>query len=808
MRPTTILVAAIALFVGLPAISAPAQQPTATQQLKEIVVTAQKRSESFQKAPVIETVVSADTLNQFAIHGLKTLAQEVPSLQMGSNIMDFGTQVSIRGIGNTTLNATVDQSVALNIDGMQINQGLAYSTGLFDIGQIEVLEGPQDLFYGQSAISGVVSIHTADPTDEPELLVGVGYETEAQEKQYQFIVSGPVTDTLKLRLATQFSNQLGDFTNEAIGIPAEGGLSPQYRDLPDTYQYIVRGTALWTPTENFETRLKLDYSREYDNGDDGDLENTSCPGGTGSFFGLQFLSPADDCHVSHDIYSVDMNPAAFPGIANNGVPFNVVNQLFGTLQETYHSAAKVNITSVTGYYHLWDQNLFNGTGTGAAGPLFDFDNALYIHDVSEELRAYSDFDGPLNFTAGGYYENGNTRQWLLGTYNQFLGLPLPALFQDGYFTVPSKTYSGFGELRYKILPQLELAAGARWIHYATDITEVSQSAASTDPGIGVPVGVIATGVPNVTSEYLDPSATLTYTPTDDVTVFGSFKEASQNGGFQTTIIQPAGTNLSFGPETTKGGEVGIKTFLLDRRANVDLSAYDYEYSNLQVGENLTTAQGLIVRTINAGQARNTGLELSVRYLPLVVDGLMLRANVDYDHARFGRFLNAPCWGGQTIAAGCNQGFDSYTGLYTTQNLTGQPLVRAPDWTMNFGFDYERPVGNNMSLTFGSNTYYSSSYYTDLAERSDMVQGAFFKTNASISLGGQDDVWQVSLVGVNLADVLTTGYCANSTYQSSDLAADFGLQTTGGNVGGEPDGLACAIDRGREVWIQLQFKPHL
>lgn len=808
MRAGTILLATISTVLALPATSAPAQQPLAAPQLQEIVVTAQKRAESFQKAPVVETVVSGTALRQFAINGLKTLTDEVPSLQMGSNILDYGTQVSIRGIGNTTLNETIDQSVALNVDGMQINQGLAYSAGLFDVGQIEVLEGPQDLFYGSSAVGGVIAIHTADPTDTPELIAGLGYETEAQEKQYTFIASGPVSDTLKLRLATQFSNELGDFDNRAVGIPAEGGLTPQYSTIPDSYQYIIRGTALWTPVENLETRLKVNLTQQNTSGDDGDLELTDCPDGTGPFFGIQFISPADNCRVSHDIYTADMNPVAFPGIINGGVPFNVISQLFGTLQETYHTAANMTITSVTGYYHLWEHDLFNGLAAGAAGPLYAFGNALFIHEVSEELRANSDFAGPLNFTLGGYYGSGGTREWLTGYYNQDLDLGLPDLFQDGYFDVPNKTWSAFGDLRYKIIPGVQLDVGARWSHYVTDLIEVNQSSAGSEPGPGVPIGVIDTAVPRVASEYLDPTATLTYTPTDDVTVFGSFKEAAQNGGFQTTLVQGAGTNLSFGPETTKGGDVGIKLFLLQRRANVNLSAYDYEYSKLQVGENVTGPTGLQVLTINAGKAKTTGLELSARYLPLIVDGLELRGGVDYDRARFGKFLNGPCWGGQTISEGCNQGYDSYTGLYTTQNLSGRPLIRAPDWSLNFGFDYERAVGNDMALTVGSNTYFSSSYYTDLAERSDMIQGSYFKTNASLSLSGSNELWQISLIGVNLADALTTGYCANTPYGSSELAPEFGLQTTGGSVGGIPDGLACSIDRGRELWIRLQFKPHI
>ena len=801
MHAKAILLSTLAIVMVLPAM------PAAADQLEEIVVTARKREETVEKAPVIETVVTQKTLSEYAIHDLKTLTAEVPSLVIGSNIEDFGQQVSIRGIGNTTLNATVDQSVSLNIDGMQINQGLAYSAGLFDVAQIEVLEGPQALFYGKSTTGGVISLRSADPTETREVIAQGGYEFESAEKKGVLILSGPVSESLKLRLATSYSSDNGDFTNVAVGIPELGGVTPHFRDFWPQEEYIVRGTALWTPTDKFDARLKINYDYLDNEGNDGGLKMTSCPNGVGAFFGIQFLSPNEDCQVNHYIRVVDLNPAAYPGIRNNGTPFNHLAQYFGTLETNYHAAKDLTFTSVTGLYKLVESDLFNGTQTGAAGALYVFDNNLDIRNVSEELRATSNYDGPFNFTAGAYYQQSEVTEPLKGMYNQFLGLGLPLLFQQGSFFLHTDAYSVFEQMRYKIVPKLEFAAGVRWSHEVRDITEINTAAVSSYPGPGYPVGAaVATGVPRTTSDHVNPEFTLTYTPTDDLTLFGALKEGSKAGGFQTTILQPAGHDLSFSDEDVKGGEAGMKSFLLDRRASLNLSAYKYEYRNLQAGENLDTAQGLIVRTINTGKANVWGLESSGRYLPDIVSGLTLRGALNYNHARFTSFANAPCWGGQTIAEGCNQAFNSFTGLFTAQNFRGRPLTGAPDWTANFGFDYERPVGAGMKLAFGSMTHYSDGFYADLAERYDMIQRTYFKTDASLRLSGRDDAWQVALIGLNLGDVLTTGYCANSPFQSGGLAAAFGAQQTGGTVGGIPDGVACAIDRGREVWLRVEFRP--
>lgn len=817
MRAKTIRRSMMAIGLALQAMSASAQPPSepagATQsgadQLQDIIVTARKREESIEKVPVIETVVTGKTLDNYAAQDLKSLAQDVPDLVIGSNIEDFGQQISIRGIGNTTLNATVDQSVSLNIDGMQINQGLAYSTGLFDVGQVEVLEGPQALFYGKSTTGGVISLRSADPTDTTEVIARAGYEFEAEEKRGELIFSGPVSDTLKLRLATLYTSQEGDFQNLAVGIPELGGLTPQYRDFWPQTEYIVRGTALWTPTEKFDARLKLNYDHLDNSGNDAGLKMTSCPNGVGPFFGIQFLSPQDNCQqANHNFYIVDLNPAAYPGIRNNGVPFNDLSQYFGTLEANYHAARDLTFTSVTGFYKLVESDLFNGTETGAAGTLYAFDNNFDIRNLTQELRANSDYDGPFNFTAGAYYQQSEMNEPLRGLYNQFLGLGLPVLFQQGSFFLHTDAYSVFEQMRYKIVPTLEFAAGVRWSHEVRDITEINTGAVSSYPGPGSNIGVIDTGVPRTISDHINPEITLTYTPTNDMTLFGAFKEASKSGGFQTTILQPAGHDLSFSDEDVKGGEVGMKSFFFERRASLNISAYKYEYSNLQAGENVDTAQGLIVRTINTGKADVWGFESSARYLPDIVSGLTLRGAVNYNHARFTSFDNAPCWGGQTIAAGCSQQFDSFTGLYTAQNFRGRPLTGAPDWTANLGFDYERPLPNGMKLGLGSMTHYSDGFYTDLAERYDMIQRAYVKTDVNLRLSARDDRWQVSLVGLNLGDILTTGYCANSPFQSGGLAAAFGLQETGGTKGGIQDGVACAIDRGRELWLRVEFRPRL
>jgi iron complex outermembrane recepter protein len=118
---------------------------------QEIIVTARKREESALKVPVIETVLTQQKIEQASIVDIKDIASFAPGMVVGDSVLSVGTQVSIRGIGTVTLDPGVDQSIAMVIDGFSFTQGLPFRSGTFDLAQIEVLKGPQALFFGKSS---------------------------------------------------------------------------------------------------------------------------------------------------------------------------------------------------------------------------------------------------------------------------------------------------------------------------------------------------------------------------------------------------------------------------------------------------------------------------------------------------------------------------------------------------------------------------------------------------------------------------------------------------------------------------------
>jgi iron complex outermembrane receptor protein len=764
----------------------------------EIIVTARKRQESILKVPVVVTAISQERLDQLQTTEITDLPKLVPGLTLGQSILSIGTVVSIRGIGTTSQDAGVDQSVSLNIDGLSLGQGLAFSSGMFDLGQIEVLKGPQALFYGKSSPGGVISLRTADPTDELEILARAGYEFEGREGRGELIVSGPLTETLKARVAGMYARGKGYFRNIATPEPGTGAVAPYQRE-PRPRNYVARGTLLWDPHPDFSARFKVNLVR--DRGvrtESGQL--ISCPEGaqtinilgrTASFMG------GDDCELDRNLRAVYMDPAAFPGIPNNGVPYVDNLQRFGTLEMNLDLTPQLSISSTTAYYRLRGNSLTNSAQAAFTGPSIVHWNRLRRHDFTEELRLDSDFSGPLNFTAGAFFQDATISNRVINQGNVTLGQANNRA--NAQTTIDIKTYSLFGQLRWQVLPQLELAGGARW-------TDETRRERVFDYLLNVPRFPIR---PRLHASNVAPEFTATYTPTDDLTLFGAYKQGFKSGSFTLATTVANGGDNAFDDERVRGYELGLKSRLLDRQLLLNVAFYDYRYKGLQVGATLPVPGAQpVIRTINAGSARTYGIDFDAAFRPAAVEGLSVNLAVNWNRGRYRTLNNLPCWGGQTVALGCDQILNPVTGRFTSQDLSGTPLGRAAEWQATLGFDYEMPIGRGMALALANSNQISSEFPAFLAvgrPNDDNMQPSFFKADVSLALRGRENRWEVALIGKNITNEITTSIRSVSNYGGGLL---FGGQIQGGATSG-PIGLSEALgytERGRSIWLRLTLRP--
>jgi len=819
MRRVRLLLLATAIPLALPAGARAQDEGASVDHSAEILVTARKRQESVLDVPVIASVLTEEAIQSRQLTDLREVQRIVPTLTLAENNGALGTQVSLRGVGTTAINANIDASVSLNVDGLQITQATSYSAAMFDLGRIEVLKGPQSLFFGKNSPGGVIALRTADPTDRPEIIARLGYEGVARQVRSELILSGPIGDTLKVRLAGMYDMQDGYFRNVAQPGPFGSRLSGSRRG-PDNRNWVLRGTALWEPSEAFTARLKVNLTNDRTVGGD-TRQLVSCPDGTGAVapLNIPFIGPNEDCKLNRTYNSLGWTQAAIPLSQNGGTPFKSLKHEFGTLELNYDLSPALTLNSTTGYYHMVFRSELNGTSAGFAGtPFMSSAKPLARRDYTQELRLSSEFEGPINFLLGAFYQNGKINNKIDLPANQLLPVPLGPRLSFYQHLIDIEAWSGYGQARWNVVPQLELAAGARWTKETRDL-QANLYNATLREFVDFP-----TAVPRISSDNISPEFTVTFKPSDTLTIFGSYKVAYKSGSFDTTALSGVRPNYAFGDEKAEGFEGGIKGQLLDRSLTFSLAGYRYNYEGLQVGAvEPTPAGGIpINRTLNAGSARVYGAELDLNFNPRTIEGLTLKASLAYTRARFLDLVGAPCWGGQTVAEGCNLVFvptanqvapgpagaaqlNGVYGNYRSQDLSDVPLVRSPKWQATFGFTYDMPLDNGWTLSVANANQYSSRYLTILGRRDDFWAPNYFKTDLSLAVSGPEDRWEVALIGKNLTDKVTATTCTSSNIAAGSV---LGGQFTGGVSRGPAgiDEVGCYGDRGRELWVRLTLRP--
>ena len=143
-------------------------------ELEEIVVTARKREETALSIPVAVTAVTQDRMEKYNLTRLEDVSELTPQIQIYRSSAGNGASINIRGIGPETTSIAVQQSVSTVMDGAYYGAGRVINEGMFDARQIEILKGPQSLFFGKNATAGALNIVTNDPGAELEILASAG----------------------------------------------------------------------------------------------------------------------------------------------------------------------------------------------------------------------------------------------------------------------------------------------------------------------------------------------------------------------------------------------------------------------------------------------------------------------------------------------------------------------------------------------------------------------------------------------------------------------------------------------------------
>lgn len=797
VRSALLCGAALGGFAAMPSVAYAQDAETAETAPEDrvIIVQARRQNETLQEVPVTVTAIGGDTLQRFNIDQVADVTSRVPTLNVQSGGSGSGGQISLRGVGSSNISAAFDSAVAFEYDGVVVSTMRMVQAGFFDVEQIDVLRGPQSLFFGKSATAGVLSLRSANPTANWEVGMRASYEFEEKGYLLSGYISGPISDTLGVRVAAQF-NDIDEFQLLQENTPAVN----QQRGLTD---FIGRLTLDWSPSDRFSANFKLQYTKNENDGAIGTAEiNCGANGVADSVFllsgGLQIPAGYNCITDDQRYYLTDAAgplsgpvPGNSPADGRNGVPFGETEIWFGRLQFDLELSDTLSLTSVTGLLNMdaidYDPYSYGGffpgpNGTRLPGGAGASDPINKLEQYSQELRLASDFEGAFNFMLGAFYED---RTFIFDTSQQAVNIsflapdPVTGFTYDWDKTHTTKTeaLSFFGSAMIDLTDKLELSGGIRW----TDETKVQTIAVPylhtflQGPGFVQP-GFFS-GPINFADDNISPEVTLRYQATDDINVFASYKTGFKSGGIDNSAL-PSNSlsqaaisgnfgSLIFQSEEAEGGEIGFKSQWADRSVTLNATAFYYVFTDLQVQNfNASTIQFI---TSNAGELTTKGVDLEARW-NTPVDGLNLSANLSYLDAKYTDTFLQPGGAGGTI------------------DLDGRRGSQAPKWAGNIAADWSIPLNDSLELFLSGNAAYNDGYITDEATLNDYVQPSFWLLDANVAIGHPDGNWKLSLVAQNLTDEIFT-------------------ITTGGRPFLPPGGddFVMTQNRGRQVFAEISFR---
>ncbi len=242
--------------------------------------------------------------------------------------------------------------------------------------------------------------------------------------------------------------------------------------------------------------------------------------------------------------------------------------------------------------------------------------------------------------------------------------------------------------------------------------------------------------------------------------------------------------------TVKGFEGGLKALLLDDALRVNLSAYTYKVSDMQVQyyENATN-------TIkNAAASKVKGVEFDFNYRT-PIQGLSLTGAAAYNDAKYSSFPDVQCYNGQTAAMGCvfrPTTADPSVSAWQ-QDLGGHVLPRAPKWSLAGSFNFDTPLTDTLKFGLTGGVNYTSAYDTDVTAHPYSRQSKYAIVDATVRVGETNDSWELAVIGRNLT---------NKWY----IAASTDVPFTGGAAGsGMLGDRFASVSRGREILLRASMR---
>ncbi|WP_237449800.1 TonB-dependent receptor [Novosphingobium silvae] len=759
---------------GEPSVSA----QTAETGFGDIVVTAQRRSESINKVPLSIQAFGGEALATAGITDTAGISQLVPAFNFSRSSANTPIY-TVRGIGFNTPNLSSTSPVGIYIDEVAYAYPYMSNGPSYDIERVEVLKGPQGTLYGRNTTGGLVNYITAKPTRDfhAGLTAEVGnYETI----NFEGFVSGPLTDTLSVRIAGRWDNSNKGWQRN-VDVPGER--------LGEKDRLGTRISLLWEPTD----RLKVTLGASY-------WEDNS-----------------DTIAVQAVAFNPDSPPFAAPGLADQvrtnwkageagwgpsypGKPAYKADSRFWSASGRidYELNDALTLTSLTGYSDVKRHDMNDVDGTS-------FEPSEYLSDgrirsFSQELRLIGD-TGPVNWVLGGYYSRDKIRDNQIGYYRDssilntlaFLGGTVPQTdytpeqIANGFNTFRnlssqvSRSLSAFANADWAISDQFKISAGLRYSDDKLDFKGCSADhdnntapvwntgvaaivAARTgrpfaNPGIGPnecltykadfsgPTGLVSS---ELKQDNLSGRLAVTWTPNSRTLAYASISRGYKSGAFPVVAANVETQLVPARQEKVTAYEAGVKLGLLGRLVQFNAAGFFYDYRDKQVfGEILDPIFVSLTRIVNVPKSEVYGAETDITISP--TRDLLFKFGASYTHTKVTEFV----------------GFNRFG---QSQDFAGSAFPFTPKYQLNALVSYDMPINDSLAIRFGANGNYQGKTVGSLDEDPVFDVKAYTIVNANIALHRQDDRWSIGLYGRNLFN--------ENYYTATDILTDTSIRVPG------------------------------
>ncbi len=717
-RSTIVRLLASTALIGLTAsttalaqsTAAPPAQPADEQpatSIDDIIVTAQRRSESIQDVPIAITVVSADQLDRQQVTELRDLSRTAAGLEFGAaGGANPGGGASIRGLGTTAFTRAAEAAVGVVVDN--VVQGNANIDGLFDVSRVEVLRGPQGTLFGQSVSAGVINITTTKPNPgqiEGKASIELSGDgvlgSEIGRQVSRAAVNLPLSETSAVRVSLFDARTQGTTRNVLLGKDEEqeeSGIRARYlNEISDAVTVNIIG----------------DYSEV-------SLQN-------GGFFVYGGVTPGTNAARFNAACGV------VPSLENYNYcsDFESASKRItrGLSGEVEADLGSLTLTAITAYRRqtfglVQDiDRLPESVTTLNIGSSSD----TSVRQITQEVRLASNWDGPFSFVLGGYYQNSQTVFDNPGDRGASLyfaraGLPGPPVLNSRtaqYLSTDLDNLSAFGEGRYEF-GSLTVFAGAR---VNRNTIGAFARLRPTAPALG------ALTYRDFSFEDTDVSWRIgaQYDLTEQAMLYGTISRGYKSGQIAPELA--AGQIIQ--PEKPMDFQAGVKTNLFDRRIAVNAAVFYTQVNDFQASKSTINAGTGVVSAapFNIPEVVSKGVEVEI--FGRLTDSLSLNGGFLYNDARYPDDFLAQN-GGQ---------------------IGGQQIAFAPRYKATLSGEYVRSLGGDLEGFINVDVTYRSAQRLGIESNSDTFN--FYKANTVVGarIGARvSDRWSLALYARNIGDV--------------------------------------------------------